>query len=373
MVKIIRMPRLSANEDEAEIEWVIEAGKKVRQGSKLGVIETIKATTDLTAEMEGYFFPVIKGGKAKVGEVIAVLAKTPKIELEKILKKFGKEKSRQGLKRRWTKKAEILAKRAGIDIAKLDIGKEIITESDIRAIIAQEKKDLSEVKEKEGKVLAPFLSRQVERILLLGASALVLDAVLRSHYQIPVGILDDYEKLVGKRILGVPVLGPIRRVEELFSEGFFDKVVIAIGIFHMDFRRKLFEELEGKGIPFANIIHPTALIESNVTMGTGNIILGFCRIGTCTQIGNNNLFSAYTNIEHHNVIGSHCATGPGVITSGKVRIGDSVSIGTGVFIEPRLTIGSNSTIASGAIITTDIAPNSLVKTRISYVIREKMR
>ncbi|MGZ8550772.1 MAG: hypothetical protein ACXWV2_08930, partial [Chitinophagaceae bacterium] len=115
--------------------------------------------------------------------------------------------------------------------------------------------------------------------------------------------------------------------------------------------------LQDAGVPFTNLVHPTAYIGFNNLMGTGNIILTHVSFGPCTQIGNNNFISARCNIEHHNTMGNHCTFGPGVMTSGNVSIGDEVKFGTGVFIEPRLSIKNKSIIASGCIINRDIPEN----------------
>jgi acetyltransferase-like isoleucine patch superfamily enzyme len=94
-------------------------------------------------------------------------------------------------------------------------------------------------------------------------------------------------------------------------------------------------------------------------------------MGACAKIGNNNFISAYCSIEHHNELHNHSSFGPGVLTSSKVIIKDRVRFGTGIFIEPHITIGEDSIIASGAIITKDIPSNTLIKTQINYIMREK--
>ena len=103
-------------------------------------------------------------------------------------------------------------------------------------------------------------------------------------------------------------------------------------------------------------------------MGSGNMIMGFCRIGPECEIGDDNFLSAYINLEHHNRLGSHCTFGPGVVTSGGVTIGSQVSFGTGIFIEPRLTIGDKSMIASGVVLTTNVPEHSIVKGKTNFSI-----
>ena len=82
-------------------------------------------------------------------------------------------------------------------------------------------------------------------------------------------------------------------------------------------------------------------------------------------MGDNNLLSAYNSFDHHNVLGSDIATGPGCMTSGLVRIGDGVRLGTGIFIQPHVEIGDDAQVASGAVIVTSVPAAHAVKRRVS--------
>ena len=71
------------------------------------------------------------------------------------------------------------------------------------------------------------------------------------------------------------------------------------------------------------------------------------------------------------MLGSHCAFGPGVVTSGNVTIGNGIRFGTGIFIEPLISIGDGSVIASGSVITKDVPPDTTVKHRENVVARTR--
>ena len=62
------------------------------------------------------------------------------------------------------------------------------------------------------------------------------------------------------------------------------------------------------------------------------------------------MLSAFNSFDHHNVLGTDIATGPGCMTSGLVHIGDRVRMGTGIFVEPHVEIGEGAQVASGAVI-----------------------
>lgn len=46
----------------------------------------------------------------------------------------------------------------------------------------------------------------------------------------------------------------------------------------------------------SNFIHPTAIVEENVSLGSNNFIGPFCRISGRVEIGNNNYFDSYVSI-----------------------------------------------------------------------------
>ena len=135
------------------------------------------------------------------------------------------------------------------------------------------------------------------------------------------------------------------------------------------FRERIFTAWQARGIPFANVIHPSAVVGMNVALGEGNVVMAFCHFGACATVGDNNFLSAYCSIEHHCVLGSHCSFGPAVVTSSRVQIGDGVRFGTGIAIEPGVAIGAGSIIASGLAITQNIPAQSLVKAKVGYTVR----
>jgi sugar O-acyltransferase (sialic acid O-acetyltransferase NeuD family) len=356
------------------VEWLRDKGVLVKKGEVIAVLETSKASFDLQAEQQGYFTPLAESGtEIKVGQVIAALTATQDEEVHlpeelpvAVLATAVQPKS-------WTKKAELLAQKYKIDIAKIaeTLGKESIGEADVEAFAKNNHAPAHETSDATDLVNDVYVTNRQQRILLIGAglgAAIVADIIARTPQQRLIGILDDNPKLQDKRFMGSPILGKIAEVPALWERGAFDTMVIAISTL-LKLRADLYEKFSAMGIPFANVIDPTVSICSNVQMGQGNIIFGFCRIGACTFIGNNNFISAYTNIEHHNTLGSHCTFGPGVLTSGDVKINDRVKFGTGIFIEPHLTIGANSVVSSGVVLTTNVPDNSIVKAKANFSIQ----
>lgn len=368
MSVLLYAPMVNVNEEQMTmVEWHKQPKEFVNKGEMLASFETTKSTFDLPATHTGYFIPVIEAGsQVTVGQVIAALTNQPDEDIQHLLVLENKKKKAesQTANNRWTKKAEILAQRSNLnsqDVENWVSASERITEEVVQSYM-QQKSTVNVQSAKHG------FTNTTERILILGGgnvACLVLDILARVPQQNAVAILDDNPAMHNTTVMGVPVLGNLDKVKSLFDQNFYDKAALAVGI--LPTRRELFEKLSNLGIPFANIIDPSAIIGVNATLGTGNMIMAFCRLGPESHLGDNNFLSAYVNIEHHNRMGSHCTFGPGVAMSGGVTIGNSVRFGTGIFIEPRLTIGDNAVIASGVTLTADVPENTGVRAKANFL------
>ncbi len=380
----IRLPQINVNDESAQIiEWLKPNGDLIEHDEAICVVETTKSVVEIPAPAEGYLNIVLaKDERADTGQIIAAVSSAPVTPAE-LMAWLTTQMTEQTSEKKWTTKAEILAKRHGVDLAAIGVGKDRITEADVRNYLASRARqagpespenNLPESLENDLMDGRYRLGRS-QRLLILGGgngAIQIADALAKIPGQRMVAIVDDNELLHGKRIAGVPISGPIDKhaALEMYRRGSFDAAVISVST-STDFRARVYEEWTQAGIPFANIIHPTVDLGANVALGTGNVILSFCHVGACATIGNNCFFSPYCSIEHHSVVGHHCSCGPSVVTSSRVQIGNQVRFGTGIFIEPGVTIGAQSIIGSGSVIVENIAERLVVKARISYVKRPR--
>ena len=371
---IVRAPQVSVNDEDVLVrEWSKADGAQVRVGDLVGYLETSKATFDLEAEADGYFRPAVPAGtRVRVGGIVFVLTDTAAESIESLL---AEERAAQPAKkeessevRRWTKKAELLAAKYGVNIADVPaVG--VVREADVEQFVLT-RVPAAQVKDLIDDV---YKTNRAERVLIVGGgrgAVQVLDVLWRAGRQRPVAIVDDSPEMIGKQIMGLKVIGTLAEVPDLLKEGVFDAAVISFSN-ALEARAKAFEKLSAAGVRFTNAIDPSVQVHMNVSIGTGNVVIANSRLGACAMVGNNNFLSAYTNLEHHNVLGSHCTFGPGVMTSSRVMIGDKIRLGTGVFIEPGVKIGSESIIASGSIITADVPTKSIVKAKTGSVVRRR--
>jgi sugar O-acyltransferase (sialic acid O-acetyltransferase NeuD family) len=369
---------VNVNDDAALLSvWTKPDHSPVRKGEIIAVLETNKATFDVESDDAGYLHILVPTGtQVAVGEIIGALCDTPDESPDEPPEKRDLAEDR-GVERKVTKKAEIAATRGGIDLRKILVeipGAGTITEADVSAYLRRHGAG-SSIGESGGRdtVDDAYPHNRQQRLLIVGGglgAVQVLDSLSRIEHQRATAIVDDNPDLSGKTLMGVPILGGQQSIEGLFRQNFFDAAVVSVST-SITFRNKMGEKLGQLNIPMANIIDPSARVQRNAVLGVGNVILAYCQIGACAMVGNGNFFSAYVDVEHHCVVADFCTFGPGVMMSSLVRIGARVKFGTGIFIEPKLAIGSDSIIGSGAILTRDIPPNSIVKTKVNYSIRSR--
>jgi len=103
---------------------------------------------------------------------------------------------------------------------------------------------------------------------------------------------------------------------------------------------------------------PTELI-----IGDNNVFRECCTIhrGTIqdkgiTQIGNNNLFMAYTHVAHDCVIGNHCILANNASIAGHVHLGDYAILGGMCGIHQFCHVGAHSFVAATSLVLKDIPP-----------------
>jgi sugar O-acyltransferase (sialic acid O-acetyltransferase NeuD family) len=375
MTRYITAPMVNVNDESATLSvWLKEDKSLVHKGEVIAVLETAKATVDLEAEGTGYLHLfVAQGEQVGIGDIVAALCDTANEVPARPA--TGEPIVADKLERKVTKKAELVATKAGLDLKKIQEeiqGTGTIAEADVEAYLRQRREAYPTASAKDT-VDDIYPQNRQQRLLIVGGglgAVQLLDSLTRIEHQRATAIVDDNTALHGKSVMGVPVLGGQEAIKSIYEDGLFDAAVISVST-SIPFRENMTKKLGDLAISMANVIDPTARVQRNAILGTGNVILAYCHIGSCAILGHGNFLSPFVDVEHHCTIANFCTFGPGVMMSSLVKIGARVKFGTGIFIEPKISIGADTIVGSGAILTRDIPQNSIVKTKVSYTIRSR--
>lgn len=199
-------------------------------------------------------------------------------------------------------------------------------------------------------------------ILIVGAGghAKVLIEALRLSGASLAGILDKDPALAGSSLLGVPVLGDDGELGR-YHPG---QVLLVNGVGSVGLpvnRRRIYESLKEQGYRFASVLHPAAVVASDVVLEEGSQIMAGAVIQPGCRIGANSIVNTRASVDHDCSIGPHSHLAPGVTLSGGVTTGAGVHIGTGATVIQTISIGENALVAAGAVVINDVAAASAVR------------
>lgn len=166
------------------------------------------------------------------------------------------------------------------------------------------------------------------------------------------GFLDDHAT---GSVGDLPILGRIEDASlDLGRVGF----VIATG--EPTTRATLARRVLTRGGRLTTIIHPTAYISRDATLGAGAIACPFSFVGANAQVDVNVALNTYASVGHDAVVGPHCVFSPYSVINGNVILGNGVFLGTHASVTPGRNIQSQTKVAAGAVVTRDVGPGFLV-------------
>jgi UDP-perosamine 4-acetyltransferase len=203
----------------------------------------------------------------------------------------------------------------------------------------------------------------VQRAVCIGAgghAAVVIEALSLSKRVELVGVLDNDPAAVGKKLLGIDVLGGDDLLPRLKAEG-ISLAVMGIGsAASCSARSRAFERLSAAGFTLLDVIHPRAYLSPSASSGAGLVMLVDAVVNTNAQLGRNVLVNSRACIEHGCVIGDNAHIASGATLSGNVRVGARSHVGAGAVIRQGLCIGSDAVIGIGAVVIRDVDDGATV-------------
>ena len=152
--------------------------------------------------------------------------------------------------------------------------------------------------------------------------------------------------------MGIPVLGKSDMADDFLEEADF---FVAIG--NPVIRRKFLEELEAKGANIVSLIHPHAIIGTNVQIGLGTAIMAGAVLNPECRIGKGCIINTCASVDHDCVLGDYVHVSVGAHLAGMVVVGQETWIGAGATVSNNITIYEGCIIGAGAVVIKDLSAN----------------
>ncbi len=148
-----------------------------------------------------------------------------------------------------------------------------------------------------------------------------------------------------------PVLGPIKDLSSYRND--FTQVTVAVG----DNARRLLliERLIGDGVRIVSIVHPSATVSPNASIGSGSVILAQSAVNIGSRLGLGCIVNTGATIDHDCELGDGVHVSPGAHLAGNVSVGARAWIGIGAAVREGVKIGADVVVGAGAAVIDNVA------------------
>lgn len=213
------------------------------------------------------------------------------------------------------------------------------------------------------------IQRQIDMkpVIILGAGghATVLLDILQLLGREIQGICDPKLES-GSAVKGIPIVSEMELERNAPND---IELVNTIGsVRSLELRIKIFEKYKHLGYTFASVIHPTAILAKEISLGEGVQIMAGAIIQPKASIGDNTIVNTRAVVEHDCDIGSSVHVAPGVILCGGVRVGEGTHIGVGAVIIQNICIGKGALIGANTTVLKNVSDRQRVITRKQEII-----
>lgn len=168
------------------------------------------------------------------------------------------------------------------------------------------------------------------------------------------GVLsDDLNRLDGFCV-DAHILGTVADYVPL--EG--DYLVLAIGVPYT--RRRVAEALVSRGGRFVTLVHPTAVVADNATLGNGCVVCPYAIVSDSAQLGAFVLINYHASLGHDAYAGHYSVLAPYATLGGNARMEDEGFLGLHASIGPGIRLGARSKVSANSCVLSCTPDDSLV-------------
>lgn len=188
----------------------------------------------------------------------------------------------------------------------------------------------------------------MNNLVIVGASGhgKVVADIARKNGYVDIAFLDD--NLATGSCGDYQVVGRCKEALRYRNSDF----IVAIG--NAGVRRKIQTELSEMGLHIVSLIHPAAVIASEVKIGIGTVVMAGAVINPCAEIGHGCIVNTCASVDHDCRIGDYVHVSVGAHVAGTVVIGNNTWIGAGATVSNNIRVVADCMIGAGAVVVGDL-------------------
>lgn len=200
----------------------------------------------------------------------------------------------------------------------------------------------------------------LRRVVIIGAGGharevaeiLIHQARERDGPQV-LGFVVDNPEGHGAEVGRLPVLGDWSWFEGADRDGL--AVICAVGLPQV--RKRLIEQAEARGLPFASAVSPLAYLSPEAEVGEGGMVFPHSFVSAGSAIGSHSIVNVGVSVSHETRVSRYGTLSPGVRLAGNVTVGEGCYLGVGASVIDGASIGEWAIVGGGSCVTEDLPDN----------------
>ena len=153
-----------------------------------------------------------------------------------------------------------------------------------------------------------------------------------------------------------PVVGNDEMLLSLQED--YSSVVVAVG--DNKGRLRLHEIAQQAGFQLVVVVHPSAVVGSDVKLGEGTVVFAGAVINYGATLGRSCVINTAATIDHDCSLDDGVHLSPGVHLAGGVTIGECSWVGMGASVIQQITIDKDAVVGAGAAVINNIEQGATV-------------
>lgn len=203
------------------------------------------------------------------------------------------------------------------------------------------------------------------QVIIVGAGGFAEEVIdyLRATSGVCIsGIVDDYLRNdVPTHVRGVPFLGSLAAAMAQHPEARF---VVAAG--KPAFREEVCEALLSQDRQLHTVIHPSALVASDASIGAGCIIAPYAIVNAGADLEIGSVLNVFCSVGHGASVGPYSVLSPYAAINGWAKVGRACFLGTRATVYPRVRVGDRCEIDTHSYAKADVDDRMIVTVRGEY-------
>ncbi len=169
------------------------------------------------------------------------------------------------------------------------------------------------------------------------------------------GLLDDDAVRHGTTVGEVAVLGGAAWLAARPAPA----PAVFLGLGANAVRRRVAHRLHALGVVFATLVHPTAVVAADATLGPGALVAAGAVVSVAVRVGAHAHVNVGATVSHDVTLAPFTHVAPGAHLAGNVHVEEGADVGIGAAVIQGRRIGAWSVVGAGAAVVRDVPPNAV--------------